>query len=53
MTEQELLAELKKRGIDKVWIGGCGCCDSPWIKVRFDDGRVYENEGRNVGNFDD
>lgn len=53
MTDEELLAELKRRGIEHIWIGACSCCKSPWITVRFDDGRTFRSEDRNIGEPDD
>lgn len=43
MTKEEVLAEFAKRGI-KVEINGCGCCDSPWVKVLIDDEVVFEED---------
>lgn len=53
MTDEELLAELKRRGIEHLWIGACGCCQSPWVRIRLDDGRIFESEDRSIGKPDD
>lgn len=53
MTDGELLTELKRRGIEHIWIGACGCCQSPWVTVRFDDGKVFRSEDRNIGTPED
>lgn len=49
MTDEELLAELKRRGI-RVSIWGCGCCDSPVVKFCFDDDdtKVYDQSNVDI-----
>jgi hypothetical protein len=44
MTQDELEAELKKRGIE-LQIGACGCCSSPWVAVKIDGEKVFDDEG--------
>lgn len=51
MDKEELIAALKERGIE-LDIGACGCCSSPWVKVKIDGEKVFDDEGVSF-DFDD
>lgn len=50
MDKDTVIKELMRRGIE-VDIGGCGCCDSPWVKVKIDREVVFDDEGKSA-NFE-
>lgn len=52
MTVAKAKAALKKRGI-RVNIGGCGCCDSPWIKIEVDGKVILDDEGKCIYMIED
>ena len=42
MTKEELIEMFKEKGLT-VTIDGCGCCDSPSVKVT-SQGRIFDDE---------
>jgi hypothetical protein len=50
VTKEEVIAELKARGVE-LHIGACGCCGSPWVKIKIDE-RDFESEYENFGEYD-
>ena len=50
MTTQEVLDELKKRGI-QLKVSACGCCASPWITVVIDGVEQLNTEGVRLNNL--
>lgn len=46
LSQYQLKAALKERGI-AMNVGGCGCCNSPWLKVAIDDVVVYDDDNTN------
>ena len=53
LREQQnmVIKEFAKRGI-RVEIGGCGCCDSPWVKVEVDKEIILDNSGVSIDMFE-
>ena len=39
---------LKAIGVE-LQVGGCGCCGSPWARIRLHGKMLYDGEGRSFG----
>ncbi len=46
MNRDELIALFKEKGFT-VSIGACSCCQSPWIKIEYEN-RIFEQENMNA-----
>ena len=35
MTEEEQVVEILRKHDIRMYVGGCGCCGSPWVKFEY------------------
>lgn len=47
MSTDELEKALEERGI-RVNIAGCGCCNSPWVKIEIDGEVVFDEDDADI-----
>ena len=41
--KQKMIEILKSHGIEMM-VGGCGCCDSPWITFKYQGEELFNSE---------
>ena len=51
-TTDKLIELCKSLGI-RIEVGGCGCCESPWLRFEYKGEMIFDDDSAEINMFDD